>query len=289
MGLFPAGSGFPDGIAKSAATLASLWDGDPTTVKIANHRTVMAGRRLSMHVRVNPGIAARLFTHDGLINQGMLSRLLAVAPPGTAGTRMFEDPPASAAHDLERYCEQMARLLAFPAKPRQVELSADAKQVWINLHDEIEADLGEDGCWAPIADFATKAAEHAIRLAAVQTLWGDPDAVEISAASMANASRLIQFYLQENRRLRASATTQLILSLAQRVLAWLLNKWDEPAIYATAIYNTCPIRAVRDRKTALQLIAVLVEHGWLHPVKERICIAGKLRKEAWLIHGRALT
>ena len=46
------------------------------------------------------------------------------------------------------------------------------------------------GCWAPIADFASKAAEHAIRLAAVQTLWGDPDAAEISAPSMTCGSTL---------------------------------------------------------------------------------------------------
>lgn len=52
--------------------------------------------------------------------------------------------------------------------------------------------------------------------------------------------------------------------------------------------DTCPIRAVRDRKTALQLIAVLVEHGWLHPVEGRVLIGEKLRNEAWRIHGRTL-
>ena len=145
MGLFPRRGGFPDGIARMAAALASVWDGDPMTgLGIANQPTAVAGRRLTMHVKVNPDVAARIFTHDVLANEGLLSRLLAVAPPSTAGTRAFADPADLVHHDLARYDEQMLRLLAFPAKPRHLRLSAEAREVWINLHDAIEADLGQE-------------------------------------------------------------------------------------------------------------------------------------------------
>jgi hypothetical protein len=105
---------------------------------------------------------------------------------------------------------------------------------------------------------------------------------------MVNAAYLIQHYLAEAVRLRSMASTNRHLKLAQRVLDWLIEKWEEPAIYPAAIYNDCTIREVRDRRTALQIISTLENHGWLIRLKEPIRIKGSVRKEAWLIHGRTL-
>jgi hypothetical protein len=76
------------------------------------------------------------------------------------------------------------------------------------------------------------------------------------------------------------------LKLAQRVLDWLLERWPEPAIYPAAIYNDCTICAVRDHKTAHQILEILERHGWLVRIEGGAEIKGHRRKEAWLIHGR---
>ncbi|MCR9062274.1 MAG: hypothetical protein NXI02_33510, partial [Rhodobacteraceae bacterium] len=114
-------------------------------------------------------------------------------------------------------------------------------------------------------------------------------ATEIDAPAMANAANLIQHYLSESLRLRDLATTNPHLILCQRVLDWLQDRWTEPAIYPAVIYNDCTIREVRDRKTALRVIATLEEHNWLHRLDKHELVQGKARKEAWLIHGRTLS
>jgi hypothetical protein len=60
-------------------------------------------------------------------------------------------------------------------------------------------------------------------------------------------------------------------------------------VHPAAIYNRGPVRAVRDRKTALRIIRILEEHGWLIPVEGGAEVEGKRRKEAWRIHGRGTT
>ena len=284
---------------KTAAGVSSIWDGEPIKrVRGGDGSIVLDGRRLSLHLMAQPDVAAQLLDDELLLNQGLLSRILVVFPLSTAGTRFFAEPPLAARTDLKQYEERLAEFVRVPLPlkadtrneldPRKLVLTAEATQVWINLHDFIEEGLVPSGDFEPIAGLANKAAEHAARIAGLLTLWTDAEAKEIDGPTMANAACLIQHYLAEAIRLRAMASTNRHLKLAQRVLDWLIEKWEEPAVYPAAIYNDCTIREVRDRRTALQIITTLEEHGWLNRLERPVRIKGSVRKEAWLIYGRTL-
>ncbi len=227
-----------------------------------------------------------------------MSRVLVSAPESTAGTRFFEEPSEPARIALANYSERLSDMLAASQplrdgtrnelEPRELALSGEAHRMWIGFHDYVEARLGHDGELVPIAGLANKAAEHAARLAGLLTLWSDIDAAAIPAEAMADATLLMQHYLAEGLRLRGASATNPHLRLTQRVLDWVLSRWSEPAIYPAAVYNDCPIRVVRDQKTARRIIATLEEHGWLTRLDDGARIRGARRREAWLIHGRTL-
>jgi hypothetical protein len=57
-------------------------------------------------------------------------------------------------------------------------------------------------------------------------------------------------------------------SPSEKLLDWIINRWLEPTISARDICR-CGPNPVRDRKSAIGLAEILVEHGWLIPIKTR--------------------
>lgn len=284
---------------KTAAGISSVWDGDPIKrVRAGDGSTVLAGRRLTLHLMAQPDVADQMLGDELLVSQGLLSRLLVAAPESTAGTRLYGDPPEEARADLARYRRRLAELVAAPypirdgtrneLMPRALPLDAEARQIWISFHDYIETKLGKDGELSPISGLANKAPEHAARLAALLALWRDHNAAAVRAEEMANATDLMHFYLAEALRLRGAASISPKLRLAQRVLDWLQMRWPEPAVYPAAIYNDCTIIAVREQKLAREILQILEAHGWLTRLDGNVLIKGRQRKEAWLIYGRTI-
>ena len=57
-------------------------------------------------------------------------------------------------------------------------------------------------------------------------------------------------------------------SPSEKLLDWIINRWPEPTISARDICR-CGPNSIRDRKSAVSLAEILVEHGWLIPIKTR--------------------
>src|SRR3546814_20003810 len=84
---------------RTGAGLSSFWDGTPVKrVRGGDGVSILKGRRLSLHVMVQPGIAEGLLADPMLQQQGLPSRLLVAAPASIAGTRMQtrQKPPNAA-------------------------------------------------------------------------------------------------------------------------------------------------------------------------------------------------
>ena len=81
-GQFVGGHGMsPEHRLKTAATLSSVWDGQPIKrVRAGDGVTILLGRRLAMHMMVQPDAAAVFFSDPLLRDQGLLSRVLLSAP-----------------------------------------------------------------------------------------------------------------------------------------------------------------------------------------------------------------
>lgn len=290
-GLFLGGSAMNDETRmRTGALLNTLWDGDAIRrLRVTTGAAYLPGRRCSAHIMVQPAIASRFFADATLAGIGTLARTLLVAPAGTAGTRFFREASPAAAVALADYDARLTGLMQKPTRakgddptvldPLPLTLDPDARTMWIAFHDAAERAQGVDGPLRPIQAFASKMAEHAGRLAAVLTVYANPDAVEVGAEAMAGGIGLAQHYAAELLRLHGAAGVAPDLELAGRLLTWWQARPD-PRCHLAAIYQR-GLNAVRDAATARRIVGVLEEHGYLDRLPAGTEVDGIARNEAW--------
>jgi hypothetical protein len=278
---------------KTVASLSKLWDGAPLDrVRAGDGSRILYDRRCSVHLMVQPGAAAT-FLDDGVsADQGILSRFLIVHPTSTKGTRFYTDEDLRDSASMAAYNDTVTSLLkAWKWDPnsgelnlRTVKLSPEARQMWIAFHDLIERQQTIDGAYRPITAFASKAAEHAARLAVIVQLFDDPDATEIRLEYMAHGVTLVEFYLSEALRLRQLAAENQDLILAEKLLEWFREEGLQQ-VYPVKIYQEGPA-AIRNKAKAIPILKILEDHGYLSSISPDQApeIDGKVRKQAWRIN-----
>jgi hypothetical protein len=155
LGIFAAEGGRFIGLSddaklRTATVLSTMWDGDPIKRVRAGDATVtMPGRRLALHLMVQPAVANILLADDLLVSQGLVSRLLVSAPDSTAGTRFQRAERADTDGGIKRYGARLLGILETPLplapgkqnelEPRQLLLSGGARSKWSAFADHIEA------------------------------------------------------------------------------------------------------------------------------------------------------
>lgn len=281
-----------DNQLKTAAGLSGLWDGKPIDrVRGMDGASKIYGRRVSMHLMMQPNVAGLLLGNDLLAGQGLLARCLTVFPESTAGSRFYNPVDMSQHAAMRRYSGRMLDILETPLPlaegkrnelvPPRLRPAADAKALWIKFHDFLEGHLGDGGNFAPIRAFASKAAEHAARLAGILTLVHDIHAREIPLDKMAAGIELAKHYLAEALRLHHAGATDPDLELAERLLTW-LREQGQPHIWLTLIYQRGP-SAIRDAKTGKRIIRILEDHHWLEAIDGGKEIDGQFRRNVWRV------
>ena len=95
-GLMTGGFGFgPEHRLKTAANLSTLWDGAGLRrFRAGDGVTDLPGRRLALHLMIQPDAAAAFLADPILRDQGILSRLLLASPASLAGERKWREPSA---------------------------------------------------------------------------------------------------------------------------------------------------------------------------------------------------
>jgi hypothetical protein len=278
---------------KTASGLSDVWDGSAIRrVRMGDAVIILPGRRLSMHLMLQPDVAAILFRDRLLADQGLLSRQLITAPDTAMGTRMSHEEAPQTEGDLKRYRARVLKILESPLplalgksnelEPRPLPLSPAARSLWFKFADHVEISIGPGGDLEAIRGLANKLPEHGARIAGVLTLVDDIGAGEISHLAMAAGIQLAQHYAAEALRLHGASRIDEGLRRAQQVLDWLLSQWKERAISLPDIYQRGP-NSVRDAASARSTVAILEEHGWLIRIPDGAVVAGVWRKEAWLI------
>jgi hypothetical protein len=154
--------------------------------------------------------------------------------------------------------------------------------MWIAFADSIETQIAPDCALAPVRGLANKLPEHAARLAAVLALVANVEVNAISAEHMSAGIALAQHYAAEALRMFAGSRIDGELLLAQKLLSWLLQSWNESAISLPDIYQNGP-NAIRDKPTATKLVTLLEDHGWLHRIERGAMVADQHRRDAWRI------
>jgi hypothetical protein len=284
------GYGFgPEHRLKTAAWLSVLWDGAGIrSLRAGDGVSDLPGRRLALHLMVQPSAAQAFLSEPILRDQGLLSRLLIASPQSLAGTRTWKEPTDHIGEATRRYVAVILALLERPAlaangagnelTPRALALSAQAKAAWVAFHDRIEAAMAPDGALEGLRDVASKAAENAARLAGVLTIVENPDATSIGGETMAKGCDLAAWYVAEALRLSGVHRQSPSLRNAFRLLEWLQAK-GKAAVNLREVMQFGP-SGIRGKADAEAAIGKLEEHGWL--VKE-----GEGRGARWMVVSEA--
>jgi hypothetical protein len=271
------GGQFLGGYAMSAekrlgtlTTLSRLWDrGEFDRVRVGDGSGSYYGRRLSLHLMVQPTVAAMLLADPLAREQGFLARCLISYPKSTAGNRKYVEADLSSNLEYQAYAERVNELLVqewplvndHELNPPNIVLTPTAKRVWIALYNDIEAALGGSGPLAPIRSLASKAPEHITRMAGTFAVFeGDTN---IHEHHIDRAALLMKHYLAEAMRLWGAGQVSVELKLAQEVLNWLRDKMGPGrAIPLADIYRNGP-SAIRNAGAARRVMQVLKLHGWV--------------------------
>jgi hypothetical protein len=272
-GQFVGGHGMSsDHRLKTAATLSEIWDGHPLKrVRALDGVSVLHGRRLSMHLLVQPDAANGFLSDSVLRDQGLLSRVLVSEPDSIAGTRLYRDTTPEDDAAIKAYGARILSLLEadWPLaagqvnelNPRVLPLSGEASAAWRVFHDHLEGQCGADQDLRQVRDFAAKAPEHAARIAGVLTIVGDPEATDIGLAAMAKALTLTDWYVAEAARLHQAVRRDPKLLRAQQLLEWMCSRGG-PLFDFRDIVRLGP-GPVRTKAAAEEALLVLTAHGWI--------------------------
>ncbi len=275
-------------------TLAALNDasqGNPIKRTLQGEGSYsLYGRRLAIHLMVQPGVARTFMADPMAADTGFLPRFLICEPPSTIGTRLQaltrRDDTA-----LAGFAARLRDILETPMPmdpetrelhPRILPLSDAARAMLVRFSDAVEAAQAPGGDLAQVPGYASKAAEQACRIAGVLTLWRDLNAPDVQADDMGNGMALAQFYLGEASRLADAATVSAENDRAEKLRKWLLTDWTEAEVLVRDVvqYGPNPLRETPKARAALGL---LEKHGWLAPLDPGTVVRGAARKEAWRI------
>jgi hypothetical protein len=263
---------------KTAAACSEIWDGHAIKrVRAADGVSILRGRRLSMHLMIQPDAAAGFLSDPVLRDQGLLSRMLVAAPDSLAGRRLYRETEPADEAAIKAYGARLLSLLEAPwplangnaneLDPRPLSMPADSAATWRAFFDHVEGQSGPGQDLSGIRDFAAKAAEHAGRIAGVLTVVADRGATEINPAALEGALTLADWYVSEAVRLQSAARTDARLVRAQHLLGW-MRGWGKPEISFREVLQFGPL-ATRTKATADEAVSILIAHQWLEQTSAR--------------------
>jgi hypothetical protein len=145
--------------------------------------------------------------------------------------------------------------------PPALALSPEAHGYLVDFYNQAELAQREGGELEAVREFASKAAEHACRLAAVITLVSDPKAASVTLEAMEGAVELAEFYINEHVRLLGVAGIQIETINATKLLEWIRRKALK-TVTARNVMQFGPY-AIRESRAARNALKLLNENLWL--------------------------
>jgi hypothetical protein len=261
--------------AKTGAMLSQLWDGKPIKrVRGTDVTKILDGRRMSLHLMVQPNVAMKLFGNKALRDQGMMSRMLITFPKSLKGQRLWREPTEKSREDVLAYQSRLSSLLSqafsrMDPETRELEFSVaqlqpEARALWITFSDHLERQQGPDGTLCDVSDLASKMAQHALRLAAVISYYqaGESTAREgISSNAMRAGIALGEYYLSEALRLFNAGAVDEDSDNAHALVEF-IRKEKLDKVGKRWLSRTCP-KQVRPALVFGRAVALLVDQGHL--------------------------
>jgi hypothetical protein len=278
---------------KSAAGLSRLWDrGEFDRFRATDGRHKYDGRRLALHLLVQPVVAETVLSDPLLCGQGFLARTLLTWPDSRMGQRCYVEQDLGADPALVAYRRAANVLLdaEYPARedsrnelePRALPLAPDAKRQWVTLHNDIEKAMRPGAEYSSVRPWASKAPAQILRIAGVLTLIGDPHAGVVTADAIERGAALTAHALEEAVRLIGYAQVPSEVQHAQALLDWChAERITQLHSGAALQYGPYVVRTKESFDTAVRR---LERAGWAVPIEGGAEIDGKQRRRVWEVH-----
>lgn len=291
-GQFFGGHGMSDeNRLRSITGYSNIWDGRSIrVVRKGDGIKVLHGRRVSIHLMMQPEVARPFLANDMLREQGFFSRFLVCAPSSSMGGRFFQEPQEDYVENLLRYQRHMEQIFttALPLAegtrnelaPRTLRLCPKAKAAWISYHDECEAKLAPNQEFSEIRGFANKLPEHALRLAGVLALVEDITTSTITLENMERGITLARYYAAEALRIANVRLADSLILAAGNTAVWLRDNWTGRYISVPDLQKNGPRNVRKNAKHTRQVIDILVSNGCLRAAPPTI-IDSHRREEVW--------
>jgi phage/plasmid primase-like uncharacterized protein len=261
----------------TATIYSKYWDGAPIPrVRGGDDVSVLYGVRLSIHLMMQDKVAAAFFNDDVMRDQGLISRFLVTYPLSLTGTRGYKATNVSESPGMWAFYDRIREILSEPLplrmdeetgeplnelEPRTIYLDEDAKKLWVEAYEDIEASSGKGRLFESIEGFAGKSSNHMIRLAGVMAMFDDIHRKTISRKYMKSAIALIEYYLNERMRVTSIAAPNLEIENAKTLLTWIQERGLK-VVTLPDVYQFGPSR-FRHKAQAEAVARTLENHRWL--------------------------
>jgi hypothetical protein len=274
------------------ATLSRLWEAASWDIVRAGGVThKLTGRRLSMHLMIQPMIAAELFNNELYRSQGILSRVLMAHPPSLSGSRYHQEIDPKHYANLQRFDAHLYDILStmpVTAKhnrselaPRRLEVTPEAKELWVKFKNSNQKPL-QDGTYDGIKGWIEKSLDHATRIAALLSYWYVPEVTVISGYAFERACKAVEYYIsQQLGQLAVSGRNHTIIN-AHKLYDWLNDpeKSSEEFVSTTYLMQRSPLRT---KQLLTPVIELMEECNLMTDAGVGRMCAGKPTHKAWKV------
>lgn len=244
-------------------------------------------RRFGIHLMAQ-AIAVKEALNDPILRgQGLLARLLLTAPESLAGTRTLtleelvrQSESADADPRIKRFWDRISDLLKLNdyidlqtgnVIPPTLELTNDAKCLWLELYNETELGQNKFEKLGEVKQFAARTGDQARKLAAAFAVFKRLD--HIDAECMRSAVAIVRHSIAEWSRYAQNSAVDRVSQQASALLEWLttaerVNNWQQFTARKLQRNSFGDVRkSARKRDEILRL---LCEHNYLFTVDNRV-------------------
>lgn len=255
--------------------LNKLWEnGAYSRQRLTTADAYLVGRRFTCSLMMQPGVMQALLRLGGGMGReiGFLARMLITEPPSTAGTRIYEEPPSSC-YAMNKFDQRIRECLDHPLpvdeslddqrlKPPVLDLSPQAKALWVNYYNAVEVQLKPYSFLAIIPDFARRSAEQAARLAGCFHAFENGPHGSISEEMMQKAITIAQWFLTETLRFFGAHDHPQDYQDAEALWRWCIHKNHE-AITLSLVNQYGPNHLRKFPQRYQNALKLLEKHGYL--------------------------
>lgn len=248
-----------DTLEIAAAILAQGWD-DSTLRIVRRGRRLSFKAGLSLLYMMQPESMLRLKAakYGALRRKGVLSRQLAVWPASAKGFRwIVEDPQLDQVHVLQQRMRDLLRDCVVGRERRVIKPNRSAFTAWKVWANRIEGGLQPHGPWIDVADFASRAAGYAMRIACLYHLLQGHEG-DIPLETMLMATHAMDYFLQQAKLIFGDlGLLSEVRKDAEQLGRYLTRRYALNGIWViskSTIRETCHIRNSARLHAALEIL-----------------------------------